>query len=144
MNVFVAMLTKIWQNLLTTLIKFCQMLVDIQSFSQCSPSTVKSRGYTQGRGYRSAVNDSTKTYDHRTIVSFVLCVDYWYVNVDGREGWLPSTLLTIMTEGEPASRENGLGSSQDSALDSHGVSADGSDQSDTEGNCIHLYGDCMT
>ena len=55
------------------------------------------------------------------------------MNVDGREGWLPSTLLTIMTEGEPASRESSLGSSRDSALDSHGVSADDSDQSDSEG-----------
>lgn len=55
----------------------------------------------------------------------------WYVNVDGNEGWLPSSVLRILTDEE-------LGGSTATSpcrtkLSSHGASADASDLSDSDG-----------
>ena len=64
----------------------------------------------------------------------------WYVNVDGKEGWLPSSILRIMNEEE-------LGGSATSSpsrtkLSSHGTSADASDFSDSDGKSLMIPSDC--
>ena len=64
----------------------------------------------------------------------------WYVNVDGKEGWLPSSILRIMNEEE-------LGGSATSSpsrtkLSSHGTSADASDFSDSDGKSLMIPLDC--
>lgn len=61
----------------------------------------------------------------------------WYVNADGKEGWLPSSILRAMTE-EEMMLTSGESTPVDIKLSSTGASADASDMSDSDGE-LHDY-----
>ena len=54
----------------------------------------------------------------------------WYVNADGKEGWVPSNILRLLTEEEMQSSD---GESTPTDARSIEVSADNSEISDSEG-----------
>lgn len=58
-------------------------------------------------------------------------VDMWYVNADGKEGWLPSNILRAMIGDEMLT--SGESTPVDTKLNSTGASADASDMSDSDG-----------
>ena len=58
----------------------------------------------------------------------------WYVNLDGKEGWLPSSILKIMNEEELGG--SATSSPSRSKLSSHGTLADASDFSDSDGRSL--------
>lgn len=63
-----------------------------------------------------------------------LCIlaDMWYVNADGKEGWLPSDILRAMM-GDEATMTSGESTPSEVKLNSNGASADASDMSDSDG-----------
>ena len=58
--------------------------------------------------------------------------DMWYVNADGKEGWLPSNILRAML-GDDLTMTSGESTPAEVKLNSTGVSADASDMSDSDG-----------
>lgn len=60
----------------------------------------------------------------------------WYVNLDGKEGWVPSSILRIMNEEELGG--SATSSPSRSKLNSHGTSADASDFSDSDGKSLMM------
>ena len=56
----------------------------------------------------------------------------WYVNADGKEGWLPSNILRAMI-GDESMMSSGESTPVDIKLSSTGASADASDMSDSDG-----------
>lgn len=61
--------------------------------------------------------------------------DMWYVNADGKEGWLPSNILRAMI-GEDV-LTSGESTPVDIKLSSTGASADASDMSDSDGTSVY-------
>ena len=68
---------------------------------------------------------------YRSGSHYVYSLDTWYVNMDGKEGWLPSSILRIMTDEELGG--SATTSPSRTKLSSHGTSADASDFSDSDG-----------
>lgn len=62
---------------------------------------------------------------------FSFVADMWYVNADGKEGWLPSNILRAMIEDDNTAVTSG--ESTPVKLSSTGASADASDMSDSDG-----------
>lgn len=56
----------------------------------------------------------------------------WYVNADGKEGWLPSNILRAMM-GDEVTMTSGESTPSEVKLNSTGASADASDMSDSDG-----------
>jgi hypothetical protein len=61
-----------------------------------------------------------------------LLADMWYVNADGKEGWLPSSILRAMM-GDEVTMTSGESTPSEVKLNSTGASADASDMSDSDG-----------
>ena len=68
---------------------------------------------------------------YRSGSHYLYPLDTWYVNMDGKEGWLPSSILRIMTDEELGG--SATTSPSRTKLSSHGTSADASDFSDSDG-----------
>ena len=62
----------------------------------------------------------------------------WYVNADGKEGWLPSNILRSMI-GDDLVLTSGESTPVDIKFSSTGASADASDMSDSDGEFPDLY-----
>ena len=72
-----------------------------------------------------------------TVCTFLLA-DMWYVNADGKEGWLPSNILRAMI-GDELIMSSGESTPVDIKLSSTGASADASDMSDSDGESHNYF-----
>ena len=64
----------------------------------------------------------------------------WYVNADGKEGWLPSNILRAMMGDEVTMTSGESTPAGTTKLGSTGASADASDMSDSDGKQCSSFG----
>ena len=99
-------------------------------------SAFKMCGILHCDGLSLSLTHTQHTHTHTHTPSYV--ADMWYVNADGKEGWLPSNILRSMI-GDDMALTSGESTPADIKFSSTGASADASDMSDSDGEFPDSY-----